>query len=339
MELVAPFMHAVRHACDALLQRVYYPPFSGSNGASVNAAAGSRSLRFCRGAALVWFASHVLMKFRLLPDPCLRALFAAYLAGGMVASDVIIRMLKVLRCIGIVPTSVFPGLCAVTMTVCLKWSKFASPHIAIHVMEGSLPSFSHMQTPNAVLVNHASFMDTVVFLWMVNATYMYRMKTFYKAQLNKVPLLGYVIQSAEMLPVYFVSDEGSEFRVEKDKQAVVLERSEAHLLGGGSICFFPEGAMNRVDLRTLQPFRLGSFKMILDHKLHVYYMLTIGTDKVWRVKEPLGGHAADVYVYYGKIDVDYSDKSLDAQTLANYCRAHMQARLDFMHVQIATGQA
>lgn len=296
-------------------------------------------LRFCQGVALVWLTSHVLATFRVLPDPILRGIFAVHVAGGMAVSDIAVRTAKVLRFFGIVPKRVFPGLCAVIMTVCVKWSKFASPHITTRVMQGSLPSFAHMQTPNAVLVNHASFMDTILFLWMVNATYMYRMKTFYKAQLNKMPLLGYVVQSAEMLPVYFVSDEGSEFRVEKDKQAAVLERTERHLGGGGSVCFFPEGAINRVDLRQLQSFRLGSFKMILEHKLNVYYMLTIGTDRVWRVKESLGGHAADVYVYYGKIDIDYSDVTLDAQTLANYCREQMQVRLDLMHAQLAAGHA
>lgn len=302
----------------------------------LSVADGGKASRFYRGVALLWVSTHVLAKFRLLPDAMLRAIFTAHLLESMVASNVLIRWLQCLRCLRLIPQRWTPRLCAMLTAVCCRWSRIASPHVTIRLLPGSLPSFTHMQSPNVVLVNHSSFLDSILFMWVVNPTYMLRMKTLYMAKLASVPLLGTIIKSSEMLPVYFVSSDGGEFRVEKEKQAKVLELTEQHLAGGGSISFFPEGAINRSNVKELQPFRIGSFKKVLEHKLNVYFMLTIGADVVWRRKESVGGHAGTIYIYYGKIDVDYNDPDLDAERLAQQCQAHMQQQLDAMYRQVAT---
>jgi 1-acyl-sn-glycerol-3-phosphate acyltransferase len=297
----------------------------------------STALRFCRGAGILFAATHVLAKWRLLPDPILKLIFAANLCASMTVSNLLIAAIQALRAMRIIPRSVAPGLCSVVTVLCCRWSRFASPHVPVHILPGSLPSFVAMDTPNAVLLNHASFMDTVLFMWIVNPIYMLTMKTFYKVQLEKLPLLGTVLLSSEMLPVYFVSDHNAEFRVDKEKQALVAERTERHLAAGGSVSFYPEGALNTTDVRELKPFRTGSFKILLEHRLHLYYMLHIGTPSVWRAKEFIGGHAGTIYVYFGNIDVDYDTPGLDAEKLAELCRNQMQARLDAMHAQIASG--
>jgi len=156
----------------------------------------------------------------------------------------------------------------------------------------------------------------------------------------KVPLLSRVLTAAENLPVYFVRDHHEEFRVERDKQEAVLKATRAHLENKGCLSFFPEGGINHRDVRKLLTFRHGTFQQAIDFRLDLYYMLHVGGADVWPMSGCLfGGFPADVYLHYGKIDVNYDDPTLDAKRLAEIAHDVMQQRLDWMYDEIAKIQA
>ncbi|KAG5474173.1 hypothetical protein CUR178_04286 [Leishmania enriettii] len=207
------------------------------------------------------------------------------------------------------------------------WLRFNSPHIRVEHLPGSM-SFSSMTEQHDLCVCHTSFFDTMLYLWYVPYSYIYKAKTFAKASLRKMPLFGTVMVACGHFLVYFSSEDVNSFSVEKDKQAAVAANVEEFLSKGGSLSFFPEGVLNRTP-EVLRDFRLGSFNTILQHKLALYYCVTYGNHEVWppALKGP-PGYPADVYVYMGKYE--YDAEKVDAPMLARGLREEMQKHIDKM---------
>ncbi|KPI86771.1 hypothetical protein ABL78_4140 [Leptomonas seymouri] len=207
------------------------------------------------------------------------------------------------------------------------WLRFNSPHIHVHWMPGSLP-LSSITEQHDLCLCHTSFFDTMLHLWYVPYRYIYKAKTFAKASLRKLPLFGTVIVACGHFPVYFNSEEQNVFSVDKGKQAAVAAEVEEWLDQGGSLSFFPEGALNRTP-EVLKDFRLGSFNTILSRKLALYYCVTYGNHEVWNPSlTGLPGYPANVYMYVGKYE--YDPAKVDAVSLAAGLRQEMQKHLDDM---------
>jgi 1-acyl-sn-glycerol-3-phosphate acyltransferase len=205
------------------------------------------------------------------------------------------------------------------------WLRFNSPHIHVHWMQGSLP-WSSITKQHDLCLCHTSFFDTMLYLWYVPYRYIYSAKTFAKASLRKLPLFGSVIVGCGHFLVYFNSEEANTFSVDKAKQAAVAADVEAWLQQGGSLSFFPEGALNRTP-EILKDFRLGSFNTIVRHKLALYYCVTYGNHEVWNASlKGVPGYPADVYMYIGKYE--YDPEKEDAKSLSTGLRQEMQKHLD-----------
>lgn len=214
--------------------------------------------------------------------------------------------------------------CATTMGL---WLRLNSPHIHVHWMPGSLP-WSTITQQHDLCLCHTSFYDTILYLWYVPYKYIYNAKTFAKASLRSMPLFGSVIVGCGHFPVYFNSEEATSFSVDKEKQAAVAAEVETWLGQGGSLSFFPEGALNRSP-EVLNDFRLGSFNTILSHKLAVYYCVTYGNHEVWNASlKGVPGYPADVFMFLGKYE--YDPNTVDARALATGLREEMQRHLDDM---------
>ncbi|KAK7200259.1 Acyltransferase [Novymonas esmeraldas] len=207
------------------------------------------------------------------------------------------------------------------------WLRYNSPHIRVEHLPGSLP-FASITEPHDLCLCHTSFFDTMLYLWYVPYRYIYTAKTFAKASLRKLPLFGTVLVTCGHFPVYFSSEESNSFSVNKDRQAAVAAEVEVFLNNGGSLSFFPEGALNRTP-EVLKDFRLGSFNTILQHKLALYYCVSYGNHEVWSpTLAGMPGYPADVYVYMGKYE--YDANAVDAPALAKGLREEMQRHLDTM---------
>ncbi|KAG5497419.1 hypothetical protein JIQ42_03905 [Leishmania sp. Namibia] len=215
-------------------------------------------------------------------------------------------------------------LCATTFGY---WLRFNSPHIRVEHLPGSM-SFSSMTEQHDLCVCHTSFFDTMLYLWYVPYSYIYKAKTFAKASLRKMPLFGTVMVACGHFLVYFSSEDVNSFSVDKDKQAAVAADVEDWVKEGKSLCFYPEGALNRTP-EVLRDFRLGSFNTILKHKMPLHYLVVYGNHEVWPPSfKGLPGFPADIYTYVGKYD--YNPDEEDALSLSTGLRKEIQRHLDDM---------
>lgn len=282
-------------------------------------------LLFIAAYAGVLYALHQ----RLLPVVVMRAWFTAFLLAAVVASwaggSVLLLLSRKLKVMSrATAESLSRCVCVLAFGYILRLN---SPHIRVEAMEGSLP-WAAITTQHDLCLCHTSFFDTILYLWLAPFRYVYTAKTFAKAQLRSLPLFGTVVRACGQFPVYFTSDKSESFTVDKEKQAAVAAQVEAFLTAGGSLSFFPEGALNRQP-EVLKDFRLGSFNTILQHRLPVYYCVTYGNHEVWHPDlKGIPGYPADVYVYIGKFEYDAG--ATDAKTLAKDLREEMQRHLTKM---------
>ncbi|GET90519.1 hypothetical protein, conserved [Leishmania tarentolae] len=269
-----------------------------------------------------------LLRERRVPLIVMRVWYTFHLVVCVIMSWLVGRVFTLLRKVHLLDTATSESLvrcgCA---TVFGYWLRLHSPHIRVEYLPGSL-SFSSITEQHNMCLCHSSFFDTILFLWYVSYGYMYKMKTFVKSTLRKLPLFGTVIAMCGHFPVYFSSTDANSFSVNKEKQAAVAADVKDFLSKGGSLSFFPEGVLNRTP-EVLKDFRLGSFTTILAHKIPLYYCVTYGNHEVWPPSlKGAPGYPADVYVYIGKYD--YNADEEDAQSLATGLREEMQKHIDKM---------
>ncbi|RNF03886.1 acyltransferase [Trypanosoma rangeli] len=201
-----------------------------------------------------------------------------------------------------------------------------SPHIRVRFLEGSL-DWRAIECRGAVGAGHTSFFDTLLFLWLCPLGFLANCKAFAKKALWKLPLMGEIIRACGHFPVYFNSQDASSFSVDKEKQALIMEKVEEFMDGGGVICFFPEGVLNSTP-STLKDFRIGTFNMLIKHHMPIHYMVYSGSHEVWNpVMKGLPGFPADVHFFIGKYE--YAKDASGAE-VAKGLREVMQKHLDRM---------
>ncbi|CBZ23800.1 conserved hypothetical protein [Leishmania mexicana MHOM/GT/2001/U1103] len=269
-----------------------------------------------------------LLRERKVPLIVMRVWYTLHLVLCVIVSWLCGVVLSLLTKVHLLDTATSQSLVrCVCVTTFGCWLRFNSLHICVEYLPGSL-SFSSITEQHNMCLCHSSFFDTIHFLWCVPHRYIYKVKTFSKASLRKLPLFGTVIAMCGHFPVYFSSPEADSFSVYKDKQAAVAVNVEDFLSKGGSLSFFPEGMLNRTP-EVLKDFRLGSFKTILAHKIPLYYCVTYGNHEVWPPSlKTLPGFPADVYTYVGKYD--YNPDEENAHSLSTGLREEMQKHLDKM---------
>lgn len=212
-------------------------------------------------------------------------------------------------------------------SVMFKISKWMSPQVHVRWVDGSL-SWGELRGPHVLMVNHTSFFDSILVMWMSPPTYFARTKTLFKASLRKMPLLGTMAWGCGMFPVYFKSDESAAFDVDREKQAAVAASIRSFLsVGNRGLSLFPEGMINRHP-EQLNTFRIGSFSYAIEHKLPIYYVVTWGCDKVWPVGK-LGGGRTNVYAVLRRWHVDEPEK-LTALEMSKRLQVDMQRDLDML---------
>jgi 1-acyl-sn-glycerol-3-phosphate acyltransferase len=273
-------------------------------------------------------ATLLLLHERKLPTLLMRAWFTVHLFVAVVVVNIGCHVISfVAYTLNAIPSNEAQALSRMVKHVTFKYY-FASviPHVHLVEMPGSLP-YSAM-TSGAVCSCHCSFFDSLFFLSVAPLSLLWRGRTFMKSSLLNLPLFGYVLQCAGYFPVYFANENSTSFHVNKERQAAVAADVEAWLSGGNSMCFFPEGAMNRTP-EVLTDFRLGSFNTIVRHKLALYYCVTYGNHEVWSPSwKGLPGYPADIYTYVGKYE--YDPEKENAKSLSTGLRQEMQKHLDDM---------
>lgn len=294
----------------------------------VERAVASLAVRVAVLTTVGWFSA---VRTRLLPKTLLKLHFNVHLLIAAIGANVVIISSRILR--PFLPKRVIDEWLRFWTTVCMRYHRVACCHVTIKYAPGSL-SWSDVPCRGSVVcVNHLSFFDVLLFMWIAPLWHMKKLKTFYKSDLGKVPLLGCILRDCGMLPVYFLKGASNEFSVDRDRQQKVNEEANAFVAEGlGNLSFYPEGGVNRQCPRELATFRHGSFSLILQNRCQVlYYVLTCGNETIWPPKEAAGGNAGTVLVKIGKMKIDYSDSTLDAKTLSEKTRTVMQKELDELY--------
>lgn len=273
----------------------------------------------------------VLCYLRLLPVAVMRAWFVLTVVVNILICSVNAYVIDLLRYAGVPRkwTQVLVGIdCRVFFALAVR----LSPHIRIHVDE-SYQKWSDIPLGSAMVLNHTSFMDALLFVALSPWSYVVWCKTLMKASLRKIPIFGGVFDRVGHFPVYFNSSADNDFSVDRDRQAAVMARVKQHVDNAKPIALFPEGAVN-VTPRQLKPFRHGSFKLMIDNKMPIYYMVVVGNAETWPGSAPVGGFPADIFVEIHKYNVDYAKADLDCASLAAAMQAEMQKVVDALYAKM-----
>lgn len=276
-----------------------------------------------RGVAAYNIVMYVLLRFRLLPVPVMRAWFTGTLAICILASGALTFLADSLRHLG-VARKITQRLCSYCCVVTFRYLLYSNPHIRIRVDTSRLP-WNAIPEPSAMIINHTSFFDAFVFIGNAPASYLYNCRTLMKSSLRSIPIFGKIFDRVGHFPVYFKSSQDGDFSVDKDKQAEVAVRVSAHLNDKGRIALFPEGAINK-EPKVLKPFRFGTFATIFEHRLPVYFFIAVGNNESWPASAGVGGYPADIDCVIAPFAIDF-DKE-DPKDVAQRLQKEMQSRLD-----------
>ncbi|KAG5487882.1 hypothetical protein LSCM4_07563 [Leishmania orientalis] len=284
-------------------------------------------------AFVMWYA---LLRQRLVPVMLMRLWFLLVNVVAILPVAALTKVIVQLSRIG-VPAYYVQRLCIIPLVLAFRMVWWLNPQIRMHLRfdldeSGKQLSWKDIRLHHGVYVgNHTSFWDVYAFIGLTPLMHLLNTRTMMKSSLRKIPIFGGIFDRVGHFPVYFTSDEDGNFHVDKEKQAVVQVRADAHLASGGSLAIFPEGAINKHP-RILQPFRFGTFHTIFKHRMEAYYMVHAGGEKTWPWWAVVGGMPADLHVRVGRFPIDYDHE--DSKDVARRMQRHMQKVYDDMLAEV-----
>jgi 1-acyl-sn-glycerol-3-phosphate acyltransferase len=121
----------------------------------------------------------------------------------------------------------------------------------------------HVPRDRAVVFcsNHQSNVDPPVLFEALHR----RLHVLYKAELNRLPILGQVLRLGEFVPVD---------RENKEEAFRAIDSAAASIRRGNSFLIFPEGTRSRTD--SLLPFKKGGFIMALHAQAPIVPVAVMG---------------------------------------------------------------
>ncbi|KPA75602.1 putative mitochondrial acyltransferase-like protein, copy 2 [Leptomonas pyrrhocoris] len=291
--------------------------------------------------ALALGAGYTLLRCRLVPLWIARRWFLLSATAIIMPASALLYLIDPLRYLG-VPRRVVQSVCLFIMAFAFKAVCWANPHIRMHVqfdanVDGKPTSWADIPDKGiALTLNHTSFWDVFEVIGLTPMSHLRRTRTLMKASLRKIPIFGGCFDRVGHFPVYFKSDEDGNFHVDKEKQAVVATHVAGHLRRGGNIVVFPEGAVNK-NPETLQTFRYGTFATIFEHRMPVYYLVSLGNERTWPAQHPYGGAPADIRVRIGAFPIDFDKEN--SKVVAARLQQRMQQVRDEMAAEEAEADA
>eukprot|EP00413_Alexandrium_margalefii_P039660 CAMPEP_0204591222 /NCGR_PEP_ID=MMETSP0661-20131031/50238_1 /ASSEMBLY_ACC=CAM_ASM_000606 /TAXON_ID=109239 /ORGANISM="Alexandrium margalefi, Strain AMGDE01CS-322" /LENGTH=284 /DNA_ID=CAMNT_0051601327 /DNA_START=57 /DNA_END=911 /DNA_ORIENTATION=- len=149
--------------------------------------------------------------------------------------------------------------------------------------------------PAVIVANHASFMDTILLVTFMPLSKMAHIKMFVSGHLLKMPILGTIVKAMGHKAVPFKAS-GADGGMELDKEVMEQRQKELelHVASGGIAGWFPEGTMNREDVRVVQRFRAGGFTLAVHVDVEIWCVAFHGNTTCWPRTAPLGGRPAKI---------------------------------------------
>ena len=181
-----------------------------------------------------------------------------------------------------------------------------------------------------VLINHTSTFDAFFYSAMVPLNIIKNIKTLAKSGVFSIPVLGSILHSCGHFPVHFTKQTtvGS-FSVDKEKQAIVLQKMEAHINKGYGISMFPEGQINRGNTTELQSFRRGSFEIARRHNMPIWCFIHTGIDQFWPMNvRTVGGFPAKIR--WSLFKVENLNEDLELNEWVSQLQTIIQEKLNIL---------
>ncbi|TPP43040.1 Acyltransferase family protein [Leishmania donovani] len=283
---------------------------------------------------------YTLLRQRLVPKWIMQKWFLLSSTALIIPSSALVYLIDPLRYLG-VPRRCVQSICVLIFGCVFKAVWWVNPQIRMHVQfdanEHGKPGCwdDIARTGTAFTLNHTSFWDAFVMVGITPMSHLIQMRTLMKSSLRKIPIFGGVFDRVGHFPVHFKSGEDGNFHVDKEKQAIVSQHMRWHLRLGGSVAFFPEGAVNKTP-ETLQPFRYGTFATVIEHRLRVYYVVSVGSEKTWPPRMACGGLPADVHIRIGAYPIDFDRDS--SRNVAVGLQVRMQQVRDEIAAEVAAAE-
>jgi len=188
----------------------------------------------------------------------------------------------------------------VTMLTCICWRAalkacfWISIDIqGIHEIRGSLGTTSR---PVCVVANHTSFLDIFLCVTSMPLRKVGEGKMIVSSHVLKMPILGRLATTMGHLAVPFkdTSATSTNFEIDKEGLAKVMEEYEQHLKDGHLCAWFPEGQVNKGDCSKLQQFRAGGLGIAVRTDVELWCLAFVGNAVCWPNFAPLGGYPAQI---------------------------------------------
>lgn len=186
------------------------------------------------------------------------------------------------------------------------------------------PKKNYMPSNTLLMTNHLSTADP----WIISSSHFpWEFKYVYKADLLKVPIVGWSISLSYDIPIFFTKEKGGWGTKSGTIKPMFNRCAELQKLGIGQV-IYPEGTRSR--LRRLQPFKDGFFKFAIENECEILPVVSHNNWSLW----PLGEFLLDLgtsYVAYGEPiqvtrDMDIEQLKLKVQSammdLFKYCPTH-----------------
>lgn len=156
--------------------------------------------------------------------------------------------------------------------------------------------------PRIILINHVSFLDSLLVIGSLPFREIASTKTLAAAHLAKMPVIGAISMACGHLFVPFKSKALSDdMGVDKDKVAEVQQAMEVHVAAGNVGAWYPEGKLNLGDQSQLQTFRAGGFALPAKVDCEIWCIAHVGNGVCWPAKATLGGKPCRIKVKYFRL--------------------------------------
>lgn len=144
--------------------------------------------------------------------------------------------------------------------------------LALAGIRVKLVGAEHLQRERSALyaANHISNIDPPAVFYALSALYP-RLRTLYKAELRRLPVLVWVFDFAGFVPVE---------RANRDQSLPAVDRAAQALAAGNSFFVFPEGTRSRTG--HLLPFKKGAFLMAIAAQAPVVPVAVSGSGDAMR---------------------------------------------------------
>lgn len=145
--------------------------------------------------------------------------------------------------------------------------------------------FIDPQKTYVFVANHVSFLDIPLYARSCKNTFSF----LSKAELAKIPLMGYVIKN-----LYITVDRG-----DKKDRSKSLDKMKASLDEGISVFLAPEGTRNKTE-QPLLDFREGSFRLAIKAQVPLAILTIKNSNKLLSPHRPLEMRPGTIYAEWSK---------------------------------------